>query len=151
MNLSTDKDKTSQLVKSMILKLKQESKKCKSIDESVDLSFSFRCDNQSIAPIQKKEEIKGLLNVLSTIKPKIVVEIGTANGGTLFLLCKVAADNSTIISVDLPEGPFGGEQYPNWKIPLYKSFVSNKQKIHLLRSDSHENKTLDKIQEIFSK
>jgi hypothetical protein len=43
---------------------------------------------------------------------------------------------------------FGG--YPAWKIPLYKSFAREKQKIYLIRADSYNYKTLDKVKEILN-
>jgi len=50
-----------------------------------------------------------------------------------------------LISIDLPGGPFGGG-YPAWKIPLYKSFARYPtQRIHLLRCDSHDQKTLEMV------
>jgi hypothetical protein len=36
------------------------------------------------------------------------LEIGTARGGTLFFLTRLASPHATIVSVDLPGGPFGG-------------------------------------------
>lgn len=98
-------------------------------------------------PIQIKEEIRGLLRVLRAIDPKVLIEIGTAEGGTLFLFCKVANPRATIISVDLPRGAFGGG-YPKWKIPLYQSFVKRPQKLHLLRADSHDPATLDRVKQV---
>ncbi len=59
------------------------------------------------------------------------MEIGTAKGGTLFLFSKLASKNSLIISVDLPNGKFGGG-YPMWKIPLYKSFSQKTKKLFYL-------------------
>jgi len=135
----------------LIAKLNGESKKCKSIEEYVDFAFNFRFEGNTIEPMQIKEEIFTLLKILKNEKPKIVLEIGTANGGTLFLFSKVAAPIATIISIDLPNGPFGGETYPNWKIPLYKSFAKNKQQIHLVREDSHSKKSLDIIKKLLRK
>ena len=75
------------------------------------------------------------------------MEIGTANGGTLFLFARVSSPDAVIISIDLPHGRFGGG-YPEWKIPLYKSFAARKQKIYLIREDSHELSTLDMANKI---
>lgn len=63
----------------------------------------------------------GLANEMEEIKPKVVVEIGTANGGTLFMAYRLAASDATIISIDLLGGAFGGG-FPEWKIPIYSSF-----------------------------
>jgi len=76
-----------------------------------------------------------------------VLEIGTATGGTLFLLARTAAENALIISVDLPCGPFGGG-YPGWRIPLYRSFAMGGQKIRLMRADSHSDSTIGKVKEL---
>jgi len=72
---------------------------------------------------------------------------GTAGGGTLFLFTRVADPEAKIISIDLPGGPFGGG-YPRWKIPLYKSFSRGRQKIYLLRRDSHDPRTLEEVRRI---
>jgi len=61
-----------------------------------------------------------------------------------FLFAQVASPDAKIISIDLPGGPFGGG-YPEWKIPLYISFARANQKIYLLRGDSHNPSTLNKV------
>jgi hypothetical protein len=76
-----------------------------------------------IRPIQDRKEITCLLSMLQQINPQKILEIGTFNGGSLFLFCRVVASDGHIISVDLPGGWFGGG-YPKWKYKLYKSFVS---------------------------
>lgn len=70
-----------------------------------------------------------------------MLEIGTAGGGTFFLFTRVATPDSTIVSVDLTLGPFGGG-YPERKVRYYESFALPSQKIHLLRMDSYEETTL---------
>jgi cephalosporin hydroxylase len=102
-----------------------------------------------LRPFQIKEEILKLLELLKDMEPRVVLEIGTAEGGTLFLFTRVASSDAIIISIDLPGGMFGGG-YPVWKIPLYKSFAREKQKIYLIRADSHSYKTLDKVKEILN-
>ena len=77
----------------------------------------------------------------------MILEIGTAGGGTLFWFTRVAKPDATIISVDLPGGRFGGG-YPRWKIPLFRSFVRVGQEIHLIRADSHDPKTFETVKEI---
>lgn len=100
-----------------------------------------------IAPIQVPEEILELLKLVKSQQPKTILEIGTARGGTLFLFSRVVPKDAFIVSLDLPGGNFGGG-YPWWKIPLYKSFAKDKQKINLVREDSHNEKTLEKTKEI---
>jgi predicted O-methyltransferase YrrM len=81
------------------------------------------------------------------LSPRVVLEIGTARGGTLFLFTRVAGPEAKLISIDLPGGPFGGG-YPRWKVPLYKSFARGRQKIYLLRKDSYDPRTLEEVERI---
>jgi cephalosporin hydroxylase len=87
------------------------------------------------------------LELVAGLRPRVVLEIGTERGGTLFLFTRVADPNAKIISLDLPDGPFGGG-YPRWKVPLYKSFAKGRQKIYLLRRDSHDPRTLEEVERI---
>ena len=95
------------LVKNAVTKLQRDSKNCNSINDLVELVFSFKFNKISLKPIQIKNEIRQLLKILERNKPKMVLEIGTANGGTLFLLCKVSDPKAKIVGIDLPGGPFG--------------------------------------------
>ncbi|NIQ14123.1 MAG: class I SAM-dependent methyltransferase, partial [Candidatus Dadabacteria bacterium] len=75
---------------------------------------------------------------------KSILEIGTANGGTLFLFSKILKNNSTIISIDLPGGEYGGG-YPFYKVPLYKSFINDNQRLFLIRANSQNINTLKRV------
>jgi predicted O-methyltransferase YrrM len=125
-------------------KLKKCFSKIRGIDDALEFVFAFKFLGISIKPAQVKEEITQLLKLLAKLQPKIVCEIGTAGGGTLFLFSRVSSPSSTIISIDLPGGPFGGG-YPEWKIPFYKSFIKRGQRLYLIRADSHDTKTLEKV------
>lgn len=129
-------------------KLRQQAEKCQNITDYIDLTFNFLFAGvYRIAPLQVKEELTELLNILIDVKPKYVLEIGTSKGGTLFLLARVSSSDAQIISVDLPQGQFGCG-YPEWKIPLYQSFATQNQKLSLIRNDSHAQSTLDSVKKI---
>jgi predicted O-methyltransferase YrrM len=96
-------------------------------------------------PKQIKEEITQLLKLLSKNPPKTICEIGTAEGGTLFLFSKVSNPDATIISIDLPES-----RSTKWRIPFYKSFATHNQKIHIIHSNSHSLYTVEKVQQILN-
>jgi len=125
----------------------------------VDLAFGFRFRDPiaslvlgrdvyiDIRPAQVYEEILGLAEIVANLKPRRVLEIGTAGGGTLFIWCRLASDDATVISVDLPGGPFGGG-YPMWRAVLYRYFRKPQQKLHLIRGDSHDPRTLEKVEKI---
>lgn len=100
-------------------------------------------------PIQMDEEIIELMEVVRSLEPKVVMEIGTHWGGTLHFWTRVAPDDATIISMDLPGGKFGGG-YSSWKKPLYQSFERASQDLHLLRCDSHEASSLDSVNAILA-
>jgi len=107
-------------VKSSICKVKWRANRCNSLEDYVNLAFSpskfFPYPWISISPAQVKEEIMELLKILARYKPRTILEIGTAYGGSLFLFTRVANSDARIISIDLPGGQFGGG-YPEWKFP----------------------------------
>ena len=115
--------------------------------EAVDVVFRGGRPFSFIRPFQVREEIEELIRILSGLRPGTVLEIGTASGGTLFLWTRVSRPDSTIISIDLPGGLFGGG-YPYLKKFLYRCFRCCDQRIVLLRGDSHDPGTLREIREI---
>lgn len=129
-----------------VAKLKWAANRCSDIEDYVNLAFNastplpFLC--ASIRPIQVREEITELLKILANRRPRFILEIGTARGGTLFLFTRAVASNATLISVDLPTG------YSELKIPYYESFALHDQRIYLLRMDSHRETTLHAINRI---
>ncbi|GAB4128599.1 MAG: hypothetical protein OHK0045_03040 [Raineya sp.] len=98
---------------------------------------------------QVRSEILALAKLVEEKKPKFLLEIGTANGGSLFLFAKLAHPEALIISVDLPQGRYGGG-YPKYKEYFYKSFALKQQKVFLYRADSHAASTLQEIQKILN-
>lgn len=116
-------------------------------DPTFLLNFMFKKFAGLIRPAQVRWEIENLAAIIKELKPKTVLEIGTAKGGTLFLACRLADPQALVISIDLPGGDFGGG-YPEWKVPLYRTFSLPQQTLHLLREDSHAPATLEKIKTI---
>jgi predicted O-methyltransferase YrrM len=120
-------------------------------EELTNLVFSKK--GQYIRPWQHPEEFLALAQAAEGKRPKIVLEIGTAMGGSLLMLTRLAADDALIVSIDLPggiameNGEVGGG-YPEWKIPLYKSFAKNNQRIELIRDDSHSERVLNQLEKI---
>ena len=78
--------------------------------------------------------------------PKSVLEIGTDKGGTLYLWCQAAAEDATIVSIDLSSR----SRYSPKRRELYAKFVkSTKQKLHFLPFSSHEQSTVEKASALF--
>lgn len=100
--------------------------------------------NLNIRPAQIASEILTLMTRVKELAPQVILEIGTATGGTLYLWTKIAPASSTIISLDLPEGPFGGG-YLSARQKIMESFPRLNQTLHLVKSDSHAPSTKETI------
>ena len=103
---------------------------------------------RSIRPRQNPIEIERLYCAICDQQPRRVLEIGTAKGGTLYLWTQAASEDATIVSLDLPEGHFGGG-YPEARIPFYQAFARPEQTLVLLRDDSHTKDSLEAVREHF--
>ena len=114
------------------------------------VDFLFSKDAKLIKPMQIREEILELARRIEKKRPSVILEIGTARGGTLFLASQLAADDALIISIDLPGGMYGGG-YPDWKIPFYKAFKKKNQVIELIQGDSHSDEVLMKLKILLNK
>ncbi len=101
-----------------------------------------------IRPIQTPAEVVSLFTVVADLRPRRILEIGTATGGTLYLWAQAAADDATLVSVDLPGGAFGGG-YPACRSPFYRRFARPGQTLHLVRGDSHAPQTCQTVQRLF--
>lgn len=102
---------------------------------------------KSIRPRQTPSEISRLYDAICELNPRVVLEIGTAKGGTLYLWAQAATRDALIISVDLPGGQFGGGYQP-CRTPYYQAFARPGQTMKLLREDSHTPQTLEKVKTV---
>ena len=107
------------------------------------------CVDRPIIITQVRSEILAFGRLLEQFAPKRSLEIGTNYGGTLLMLCTVSPPEAQIISLDLPNGRFGGG-YPRRKIPLFRKFAKDGQKLHLVRADSHSDETKRHVQRILN-
>jgi predicted O-methyltransferase YrrM len=118
-----------------------------SIDEALELAYGFHVWGITIRPMQVRSELRSLVTMVADRPPRVVLEIGTANGGTLFVLARAASPDATLISVDLPGGEFGGG-YPPWKRGLYHTFVTEGQQLALIQGDSHQEQTIAQVRDL---
>jgi predicted O-methyltransferase YrrM len=100
-----------------------------------------------IHAMQVPAEVRGLVKELETIKPKRLMEIGTAGGGTLFMISRAVDPQALIISLDLPGGMWGGG-YPWWKSRVYRGMSLPGQRVELVRADSHDPKSFERVRAI---
>jgi len=74
--------------------------------------------------MQKLDELAATIELIDTVKPAVIVEIGAGNGGTSWAWSKIAS--KALYTIDLPNGPWGGSDVSlmfdyikkNTKIPV---------------------------------
>lgn len=101
--------------------------------------------------LQKPPELSSFLRYLEQRKPfHTVVEIGTAQGGTLGALCQLASDDALIVSIDLPGGDFGGSEdvYGERDTRKMEGYAKNGQTIKFLQMDSQAPETKKALEQI---
>ncbi len=86
--------------------------------------------------MQVRSELLEFASLIQERRPKAFLEIGTRNGGTFFVLCRLADPEAIVISLDLPGGRFGGG-YTIFQVPVIRRMKMARQKLHLVRADSH--------------
>lgn len=107
----------------------------------------FVLSNRLIQPVQVPSELQRFANIVASIHPKKVLEIGTFQGGTLCILARLSAPRATIISIDLPGGKFGGGQ-SKLRSLLYHTFSKSLQRMHLIRGNSHSEEVVARVRKI---
>jgi predicted O-methyltransferase YrrM len=107
----------------------------------------FVLSDPLIRPVQVPSELHRFAQIVASICPKKVLEIGTFQGGTLCILARLSAPDATIISIDLPGGKFGGGQ-SQLRSLLYHTFGKLFQRMHLIRGDSHSGEVAGKVKHI---
>jgi cephalosporin hydroxylase len=115
-----------------------------SVEQVVDTVFAYA--DGFFAPIQIREEIIEALEQVRQLRPRYIVEVGTAGGGTMLLWLRVAHPEATIVTIDLPGGEFGGGSSP-LRVPLFRRLGLPGQKIHLIRGDSHDPATVEQTRQ----
>lgn len=81
-------------------RLKQYHARPRSLEETVDWAMGFgRYGYLTIHTLQKRSEIVALAKAVAALKPKTILEIGTARGGTLLIWTSLAAER--VITCDL--------------------------------------------------
>lgn len=114
-------------------------------EELTEIAFRYPL----IRPLQVREEMTQFLRLVAELKPRRTLEIGTCRGGTLFPICRLSSPEASIISVDMPPGRDGGGYGYRWfQVPAFRMFTSSSQKLHLIRGDSHGQKTFARVAEI---
>jgi cephalosporin hydroxylase len=110
-------------------------------------SVTLAREAQRRGAMQKVRELAPLIALLRRRFPRVVVEIGTARGGTFYAWCQVAHPRALLVSIDLPGGAFGGGYAPD-DIPTFRAYGRPGQRLDFIRADSHRNETRQTLEEI---
>jgi predicted O-methyltransferase YrrM len=129
-------------------RMRRRSARDATVQQGLDTAFGFAQGRISVAPVQIRSEIAGLLDVLAADPPSHVLEIGTARGGTLYLLSRVADPHARLASIDLPGGEFGGGYGDEWT-SLLRELPRERQRVKLIRANSHDAGTLQEVRSWF--
>lgn len=113
--------------------LREQCSRCASLEERVELVRTHKV----FRAIQLHSEILSLLRLLEENPPSSVCEIGTASGGTLFLLATVCRPDALLISVDLG--------LPLERSLIYSRFRTGTQRIIGVRTDSRAAETIERV------
>lgn len=105
------------------------------------------CDKQAI---QRKWELIALIGRVRALRPSTVVEIGSCQGGTLYVWAQLATSTATLVSIDLPGGPFGGG-YSAHQPEEFARNLRDRQTLHCLRCDSHRPGTKRELERLLKK
>ena len=108
------------------------------IDETAD--FILGGGALLVGALQHRAEILPFLKESFPEPPRTIAEIGRARGGTLALLCRAAAPDALIISLDLPgvsySGPLSSLNKGAWRRPLLNAMRGPGQELRMIDGDS---------------
>jgi len=105
--------------------------------------YSGRGFYEHIKPMQDERELLDMVRVVERRQPRVIMEIGTRSGGTLFAWVRASRAADLVISIDLPDGRFGGG-YDRRRARLYAAFAADRPRTRMvmIRADSHAPATL---------
>src|SRR5262249_52424806 len=86
---------------------------------------------------QKRTEILRLLDEVRALKPQRICEIGSAEGGTLFLFSQIAEPTAHIVSIDI--------HYSAARRHAFPRFAKPGQIIDCIEADSHAADTVRRL------
>jgi cephalosporin hydroxylase len=111
-------------------RLRQFHTRPRTIEEAVDKALKFGGRKEfDVNTIQIREEILALARTVAALQPKVILEIGTAFGGTLFIWSQLASD--LVISCDIMDKAVQRDFYRKFPPP------GSRCAVELMTGDSH--------------
>jgi predicted O-methyltransferase YrrM len=117
------------------------------LSAAISFAHDFDYGGVSIRPMQRPAEIRSFLELLEADPPRIVLEIGTGRGGTLYLLAQPARVDALLVSIDAPPAgyEFGGRPEYKRRARLYRTLGRDRQRIVYIVGDSHGEETRSEV------
>lgn len=107
---------------------------------------------QSIAhgAVQKASELEWLFEKAASTQPKVIVEVGSARGGTFWGFAKVCDPHGLMVSIDIPSGsPIdvrnGKDVYDGRNRERMREYANPSQRCVLIDGNSQTLETLNKL------
>lgn len=101
-------------------------------------------DSNHPRPNQVPEELEQV--TVHVKEKKLILEIGTDQGGTLLHWIKNADPNAEIVSIDMLGGSGGAGSQPD--IEIFKAWRLPGQTLHIIRADSSSPETVKQVEDI---
>lgn len=112
-------------------------------DDLFDAAENAAIGGRSFGPSQIRGEIAQLLELVRADRPMRVLEIGTANGGTLYLLAAASAPRSRVLSLDV-------RGFDWTRLRVYRTCVARRH-IEVWTRDSYHQETRDEVAAFFGR
>lgn len=123
------------------------------LEEAFEFVAGFDYGGIRITPMQVTSELREFLHFVANEPPEAVLEIGTARGGTLFMLSFVASPDAQLIGLDAPfgDGIFGGDRKASRRVRVVEALGGPRQQVVFLRCDSHRAESLQRVHEVLGR
>ncbi len=115
-------------------------------NNSIDFIFSNSCMKIQ----QSREEFEKLIQIYKKLNPKLMMEIGTYKGGSLYIFSR-QIKKLHMIGIDYPSEWTKFKKIKTiLKFLIVKSIPQKNQKLNLIIGNSHNTETLKKVKKILN-
>lgn len=94
---------------------------------------------------QDPGEFVPFLSHVNALQPRVLMEVGTREGGALFMLAHAMRHGGTVISVDLPGGPWGHAESAAKKAIVTGELATRGFEVHAFDRDSQRPETRQEV------
>jgi predicted O-methyltransferase YrrM len=108
----------------------------------LDVWIAYRARRRGA--LQKVRELAPVVGLVRRSAPRVVVEIGTAAGGSFYAWTRAARSDALLVSIDLPGGRFGGGGVSGDAARI-RALARGAQQVDVVRADSHLPQTVEAL------